>query len=174
MRALVAPLFLILAMAGCGSDDSSDGGNEPEPAYPLAAGSYTVSGGFDGLAPSAASFTGTVVVTQASRDAAPLGGNASITATVGGTVFPVTGPMIEASITTAGVMTFVLGGEGVTWSFTGTLAGTTVAGRHTLSDGVDSFSGNWSMTRAAGATQALFAVARVAPADIVAALRALH
>jgi hypothetical protein len=173
MRALLTRIVCLGLVAGCGGDSGDD--NEPEPAYPAAAGSYTVSGGFDGLTPAQANFTGTVALTQASRDAAPLGGSANITATISGNVFPINGPVSGASITTAGVLTLVLdGGGGAAWNFTGTLAGTNASGRHTLTDGFASYSGNWSMARAAATVQSQPAAPQAAPASLHNLLRALR
>ena len=91
---------------------------------------------------------------------------------MGGDVFPINGALSNASITTAGVMTFVLDGGGVDWTFTGNLNGSTVSGRHTLSDGVDAFSGNWSMTRAATVrAPAARASTALQPSDLHQALR---
>ena len=111
------------------------------------AGTYAISGGFDGFTSAQASFAGTVSLAQASRESPALTGNFNVTATIGGDVFLLTGSLQGATVTTARVISFASGDGSAVWSFSGTVSGTTVTGRHTLSDGTDSFSGNWSMQR---------------------------
>lgn len=137
-------LMFASVLVACGGDDS---GPQPEPAYANAAGVYTISGTFDGIPSADASFTGSITITQASREAPALGGTGSITATIAGDVFPVSSSLSDATLTTNGQITFVMGGGGVGWSFAGQLSGNTAGGRHTLTDGSSSFSGDFSMTR---------------------------
>lgn len=145
--------YLVLAglvmLAACGGDDSSA---PQEPTYPAASGTYAVSGGFDGATPQEASFAGTVSVTQASRENPGLTGNFNVTATIGASVFVLAGSLQSATITTAGVISFLVGDSEASWSFSGTQSGTSFSGRHTLTDGVDAFSGSWSMQRTGNLT----------------------
>ncbi len=62
-------------------------------------------------------------------------------------VRPGGGAADQATATTAGVLSFADGDASTLWSFSGTLSGTSVSGRHTLTDGTDAFSGNWSAQR---------------------------
>jgi hypothetical protein len=137
-------LAALVVLAACGGDNSSE---PQEPTYPAAAGTYAISGGFDGLTSQQANFSGTLTVGQTSRENPALTGNFNVTATIDGSVFVLTGPLESATITTAGVISFIVGGSSTAWSFSGTMSGTSVSGRHTLTDGIDALSGNWSMQR---------------------------
>jgi len=145
-------LAALVVLAGCGGDSSS---GPDEPTYPAAAGTYAISGSFDGLTPQQANFSGTLTVAQASREAPALTGNFNVTATIGGDVFVLAGTLQSATITTAGVISFATGDAGAAWSFSGTMSGTSVSGRHTLTDGTDAFSGNWSAQRTGNLVAAL-------------------
>ena len=131
----------LLTSASCGGGDAA-GPNLP---YPAVAGVYQIDGGFDGATRSQASFTGSLTLVQATRTQATLTGTASITATINGQVLSVSDtPFSSASVTPAGVITFVFAETGVSWTFTGTLSGKIITGRHTLTDGTTTISGDWT------------------------------
>lgn len=145
-----APLLLTTLAIACGGDSPA----APSEPYPAAAGSYAVTATFDDLASAVASGTGTLTFTQTSRQVGTLGGTMSLTTNIGGSVTQISG-LNNPSITTAGAVTFSIGqGSSVSWIFNGTLSGTSMTGRHTISDGTTSFSGDWTATRV-GANPAL-------------------
>jgi hypothetical protein len=169
MRAVV--LLVSLAVIGCGGGDS----NAPNPAFPDAAGVYSVSGDFDGLTPAEASFVGTVTLTQASREGGTLGGSASITATVGSDAATASDDALDqASVSQTGALAFTLVDQSGTWTFTGTLSGNSITGgRHTLNvPGSGTISGNWTGTRTAAS--ALVMSPRGTATDLRALARALQ
>jgi hypothetical protein len=152
MRGVV--LLVALVAVGCGGGDS----NAPNPAFPDAAGTYNVSGGFDDTPSADASFVGTVTLTQASRSQSTLGGSASLTATIGGDVLAATDDALDqASITSTGALTFTLIDPSGSWTFTGNLSGNSITGgRHTITvPGTGSISGNWTATRTTSTTTAM-------------------
>ncbi len=167
LSGVLLPLTLLTA---CGGDS-----NEPEDPFPDAAGVYQVSGGFDDIPSNVGSFQGTLELTQASRSSGTLQGSAAIVATLEGDVFNLSDPAIaSANVSPSGVLSFTMVGAAATWTFSGTLSGTTItAGRHTLSDGVQSFSGNWQGNRSSGsANGAAPAVRRLPLATLGQRLRA--
>jgi hypothetical protein len=146
-------IFLALVVVGCGGDSSA-----PSPAFPDAAGVYNVSGDFDGTPSEEASFTGTVTLTQASRDQGALGGSASMTAKFGSDAATASDDALDqASVSTAGAITFTLVDPSGSWTFTGTLAGNSITGgRHTLDvPGTGTISGNWTASRTTSSTSAM-------------------
>ena len=150
MRLALSGVLLTLALLpACGGGDS----NEPEDPFPDAAGVYQVTGGFDDLPSNVGSFTGTLEITQASRSSGTLGGSAAILATIDGQVFNISDPALDdANVSPSGVVSFTIV-QGGTWTFSGTLAGNSITtGRHTLSAGGESFSGNWQANRTTGAS----------------------
>ena len=167
LSGVLLPLTLLTA---CGGDS-----NEPEDPFPDAAGVYQVSGGFDDIPSNVGSFQGTLELTQASRSSGTLQGSAAIVATLEDDVFNLSDPAIaSANVSPSGVLSFTMVGAAATWTFSGTLSGTTItAGRHTLSDGVQSFSGNWQGNRSSGsANGAAPAVRRLPLATLGQRLRA--
>jgi hypothetical protein len=150
MRALVCATLLSVSLLGCGGDS-----NGPDEAFPDAAGVYNVTGSFDDLPSSVAHFEGTLTITQASRETGTLGGSAAYLATIGGDVFNLADDAINgAAISPTGVISFTLVDPSGSWTFTGTLSGTTIIdGRHTISDGSSSYSGAWSATTATAGIQ---------------------
>lgn len=130
------------ALYGCGGDSLSS--NEP---FPDASGSYNLEGGFDGLTRNEASFSGSLTLTQASRQSGTLGGTVTLTLTISGDVNTLSDvPVQSASVTPGGVVSFRLGSTaaGGSWTFSGTRSGGTVTGRHSLTDGANTFSGDWT------------------------------
>ena len=150
MRALVCATLLSVGLLGCGGDSSG-----PDAAFPDAAGVYNVTGSFDDLSTSVAHFEGTLTLTQPSRETGTLGGSAAYLATIGDEVFNLTDNAIDdASISPTGVISYTLADPSGSWTFTGTLSGTTIIdGRHTISDGSVSYSGAWSATTATASVQ---------------------
>jgi hypothetical protein len=149
MRPALSGLLLALSLLpACGGDST-----EPEEPFPDAAGVYQVSGGFDGIPSSVGSFSGTLEITQATRSSGTLQGSAAILATIDDNVFNINDPVLSgANVSPAGVLSFTMADNSGTWTFTGTLSGNTItAGRHTLSAGGESLSGNWQGSRAATA-----------------------
>jgi hypothetical protein len=136
---LVVSSLIVVAACGGGGDATA-----PGPAFPDVSGSYNVTGGFDGAPTSQASFSGTLTLTQASRESGTLGGTFAITAIIGEQAFAGVSALTEASVTEAGAVTFKLGGSDTAWTFTGTKAGDVISGRHTLSDGATVISGSWT------------------------------
>ena len=134
----------LVVLAACGGESPSA---PKEPTYPAVAGTFAVSGGFDGLTLQQANFAGTAVFAQANRESPNLTGTLNVTANVNGSVFLIAGPVQAATVTAARVLSFAVGDASGQWTFSGTMSGTTASGRHTLTDGTDSFSGNWSMQR---------------------------
>jgi hypothetical protein len=150
MRALVCATLLSVSLLACGGDS-----NGPDPVFPDAAGVYNVSGSFDDLASSVAHFEGTLTVTQASRESGTLGGSAAYLTTIGDDVFNVTDDAINgAAVSPTGVISYTLVDPSGSWTFTGTLSGTTITnGRHTISAGSSSYSGAWSAATATASIQ---------------------
>jgi hypothetical protein len=136
---LAAASLIIVAACGGGGDAAA-----PSPAFPDVSGVYYVSGGFDGTPASEASFTGTLTLTQASRESGTLGGTFVVTAIINGQVLAETPTLAEAAVTQNGAVTFKVAEGGITWTFTGTLAGKVISGRHTFIDGSTTHSGNWT------------------------------
>jgi hypothetical protein len=150
MRALMCATLLSVGLLGCGGDSSG-----PDEVFPDAAGVYNVTGSFDDLPSSVAHFEGTLTLTQASRESGTLGGSAAYLATIGDDVFNLTDDAINgAAISPTGVISYSLVDPSGTWTFTGTLSGTTIInGRHTISGGSSSYSGGWSATTATASIQ---------------------
>ncbi len=150
--------FALLASA-CGGGDS----NEPEDPFPDAAGVYQISGGFDGIPSNVGSFSGTLEITQATRSSGTLQGTAAILATIDGDVFNLSDPVLDgANVSPTGALSFTMADNSGTWTFTGTLSGNTISGgRHTLSAGSESISGNWQGTRAGSGVVARSVASRV-------------
>ena len=157
---LRASLLLALLAVGCGGGDSTD----PADPFPDASGVYQVSGGFDGLSSGEASFEGTLTLEQASQESGALTGSASFVATIGTDVFSLSDDdLSNATVSTAGVVSFTMVGGG-TWTFTGTLvSGDLAQGRHTLSAGSESASGDWTGTRVGAARASRAAAIRTDP-----------
>lgn len=133
------------ALLGCG-DDSSGGG--PNQFFPDVAGTYVVSGTFDGISEANASFTGTVTVEQESLESSLLTGTGTIQLTDSTRNLTVTGDLEDASVTLAGIVVFTISGAaGATWEFSGERGGDVLEGDHTLTDGTGSHSGPWSGER---------------------------
>jgi hypothetical protein len=143
MRALVCATLLAGSLLGCGGDSSG-----PNDVFPNADGVYNTSGSFDGLPTSDASFAGTLTLNQASQASGDITGSAAYLVTISGQVFNINGALTGAAISPTGIVTYSLTSGG-TWTFTGTLAGTSlVNGRHSLSTSSGSVSGSWNATRA--------------------------
>jgi hypothetical protein len=143
----MASILLGLSLAGCGGDGGANTG--PDDPFPDVAGVYNVHGGFDGLTNDEATFVGSLVLTQASRQTGELTGTMSVTATINGQVITAGNVQIlSASVSPSGTVSFQLGrlSTGGSWTFSGTSAGETITGRHTLTDGSSSFSGDWTAT----------------------------
>jgi hypothetical protein len=136
---LVASCLIIVAACGGGSDATA-----PEP-FPDVSGVYNVTGTFDDIPASQGSFSGTLTLTQNSRQEGTLGGTFAVTVTINGNVLTGTPSLQQASVSPVGVVSFILSDGGIeTWTFSGTRSGAIISGRHTLSDGTSQFSGNWT------------------------------
>jgi hypothetical protein len=131
------------AVLGCG-DDSSSGG--PNDLFPDVAGVYAIQGGFDGVPPAEASFTGSVTIEQASLESSLLTGTADITLTTdAGNLVITDAELQDASVTLAGVVDFTVESQAnnATWRFTGERGGDVLEGDHTLTQGSNSQTGTW-------------------------------
>jgi hypothetical protein len=138
-----AALLCLTALYGCGGGDNLS----PSEPFPDVSGSYNVEGGFDGATRSEASITGSLTLTQASRQSGTLGGTATLTFNISGDITTVSDvPLQDASVTPGSVVSFRLGSsaQGVTWTFTGNRAGKTITGRHTLATTSGTVSGDWT------------------------------
>jgi hypothetical protein len=135
-------LLGLVALIGCGGDNTA-----PAPAYPAVGGTYSISGTFDAFTAQQANFTGTTTLGQASRDNPTLTGSLNVSVTINGDVFLIAEPIQGATVTPAGVLSFAIVDPSAQWSFNGTMSGTAASGRHTLTNGTDNASGNWSMQR---------------------------
>jgi hypothetical protein len=135
------------AVIACG-DDTSGGG--PNDLFPDVAGVYAIEGTFDAVPPEDASFTGTVTIEQESLESSLLTGTADITLTADAGNLVINDAELEsASVTLSGVVEFLVSSpaDNVTWSFTGERAGDILEGRHTLTQGSESQTGDWSGER---------------------------
>ncbi len=135
------------AVIACGDDNTSGGPND---LFPDVAGVYDVQGEFDAFPPEDASFTGAVTLQQASLESSILTGTADITLTAdAGNLVINDAELVEATVTLAGVVEFAVENpaDNVTWAFSGERAGDFLEGRHTLAQGSESQSGDWSGER---------------------------
>ena len=145
MRSYVLAGFVLLS-AACGGD--STGPDDDDPPFPAVAGTYNLTATFDELPPADANVTGSIIINQPSREVGNLTGTADITLEIVGDVSHQVFTISSATVTPAGTVSFTLTeASDATWTFSGTVTGTTWSGRHTLSDGVDSFSGDFTATR---------------------------
>lgn len=135
-------LSLALTLAACGGGDSS---GPSEPTFPAVAGTYILSGQFDGVSTSDASFTGTLRLNQPSRESGTLSGTLNIQLRIGSAVDAAEGPLDLATLAPDGGITFKTEGSTGSWTFTGNIDGNGVAsGRHTInSEEIGLVSGNW-------------------------------
>ena len=135
------------AVIACGDDNSGGGPND---LFPDVAGVYQIDGQFDGIPPGDASFTGAVTIEQESLESSLLTGSADITLTAdAGNLVINDAELQSASVTLAGVVDFTVESpaQNATWTFTGERAGDVLEGRHTLTQGSQSQSGDWSGSR---------------------------
>ena len=167
-RSSSGSVLATLALGACG--DSSG----PKDAFPDAEGVYEVTGTFDGIASSDAHFSGTLTLSQPTRAAGTLGGSAAYTATIGARTYDLSDDSLSgAFVSSDGAVTYTMGEASATWTFTGRLSGSSIMdGRHTLSEGSGSVSGDWSAIRATTASRALPAM-RPAPKALTALARRL-
>ncbi len=160
-------------LAACGGDSAGP----DDPTYPAVGGIWEFHATFDGLSASQAFVTGSIALTQPSREQPTLGGTWQLTATVGGDIFAGQGTVSQGSVTSTGQLTLTLIEPGAieTWTMTGTVVGTSAQGRFTLSDGFDALSGNWTGTRVtAGNAPALTAGDGTPRSPIIPAIRQLR
>ena len=143
----VVAILLTIGSSGCGGGGGDS--TAPDDSFPDVAGVYDIQGWFDGLTNGEASFVGSLTVDQASRQNGELTGTLSATAAINGKVITAGNvPIQSASVTPAGTVSFQVGSlsNGGSWTFNGTASGETISGRHTLTDGSLSFSGDWIAT----------------------------
>ena len=150
-RAILMLSFLAIACSsGDNNDDDGDPtGPNPPPTtpFPAVSGAFAITATFDALPSAVAAATGTVTFTQPSRQVGMLSGSANVLANINGDVFQIQG-MNNPSVTESGAITFSVGqSASATWVFTGTVSGTTMTGRHTLTGSSGGQSGPWSATR---------------------------
>ena len=135
------------AVIACG-DDTSGGG--PNDQFPDVAGVYTIQGEFDAVPPEDASFIGTVTIEQESLESSLLTGTADITLTATAENLVINDAELQdASVTLAGEVEFTVPSteDNLTWTFSGERAGDILEGRHTITQGSGSQSGDWSGSR---------------------------
>jgi hypothetical protein len=144
MRISFLSIVTGFALAGCGGDSTG-----PKDVFPQAKGVYAVNGGFDGISTSDAHFSGTLTLTQISRETGTLGGSATYTVIIGSKSYDFNEDSLsDATVSANGVVTYTMGEGGSTWTFTGTLSGASIVnGHHTLAESSGSVSGAWSATR---------------------------
>ena len=134
-------LLVLTLTAGCGGGDS----NEPNDPFPDASGIYSINGGFDDIE---LTFTGTLEVSQSSRQGGSLTGTLEVVDPDGDSF---TRTLENASVSAVGVLEFAIADPSATWTFTGRLSGDSIThGRHTISDGAQSISGSWQAAIARG------------------------
>lgn len=178
-RRFALGLSLVLA-AACGGKDSTGPTTTPPPAFPAVGGIYSFSATFDGFTFAQAHAAGSITLGQVSRDVGTLTGSIDFTTTIGGAVNHGIVTLSNASVTPQGVVSFIGSDTQASWTFTGTVSGLTVTGRHTLTDGVSSFSGDWTATRPSTATAQLSASAAPSAAptgrvdDVIGALTTIR
>ncbi len=146
MRTLAAVLAALTL--ACGGDST-----EPEPPFPAVAGVYNVTGRFNNLPGN--TFSGTLSLTQASRDAGSLTGSIALVLHSQEGVFAISSETLSAaSVSTTGVLWFAIPGAIANWTFTGTKGPTGISsGQHILSDGTNHLSGTWEATEASSAVR---------------------
>jgi hypothetical protein len=133
------------AVIACGDDDSGGG---PTDLFPDVAGNYVIAGQFDGVDPSEAAFTGTVLIEQESLESSILTGRANITITGSeGTVNVVDAELLDAGVDLGGNVSFHLEQGTLAWNFLGERAGDVLAGTHTLTLEAETRIGTWSGQR---------------------------
>jgi hypothetical protein len=158
MRLALGGVLLTIALLGCGGDS-----NDPDEPFPDVAGVYEIEGTLDDLPANVAHFEGTMELTQASRESGDLEGSLDVLATIDADIFNISDDNLSpASVSPSGVIAFTAADPSETWTFSGTASGNSIInGRHTLSDGNNSFSGPWRADVAASV-----GAIRVAPSDI--------
>ena len=146
-RSVTATLVCLSAAYACGGGDSL----ESEP-FPAAAGVYNVTGRFDDLPSATSYFTGTLTLTQVSRQSGDLAGSMSLVLRVEDEIINVSGAVSSATVAPDGALAFELRDGTNSWTFTGTkISGGIGSGRYTLSDETHNFSGGWEATQVATA-----------------------
>ena len=140
----VACALVTALLVGC----SSDSNGPDDGAFPSVAGSYTVGATFDGVTTAVARGSGTLTLVQP-NNGSTLTGTADMTLRLNGQDFAVLG-VSQASVTEAGVVSFVIGTGSSTWDFTGTVNGTSLSGRHEISTSSGPVDGPWNATRTSG------------------------
>lgn len=133
------------AVIACGDDDSGGG---PTDLFPDVAGTYVIAGQFDGVDPSEAAFTGTILIEQESLESSILTGTANITITGSeGTVNVVDAELLDAAVDLGGNVSFHLQQGAVSWNFLGERAGDVLEGTQTLTLDSETRIGSWSGER---------------------------
>ena len=131
-------------MLACGGYDDPAG-----PQFPSVAGTYAITGTFDDLP--GATVSGPLTLVQADRSTGALSGTVTLTLrTSSGTSSTASG-LFDATVTTAGNITFSVGapsGGSSSWTFTGPVtASGVVGGRHTLRGVCGTCPGPWAATK---------------------------
>ncbi len=151
---IIASSLVAVSLSGCGGGKDNTGPN----AFPDISGVYSLQGGLDGLTSDEAAFVGTLILSQASTETGNLSGSLTMTITAQGQVNSIgEAPLQSASVTQEGAVSFRLGpNPAAGWTFSGAVAGETITGRHTLTDGQTvAFTGNWSATTGTEGTGSL-------------------
>jgi hypothetical protein len=150
-----AVILLALSLGGCGGGDSTGPGD----AFPSVAGTYSISGRFDGLTAEQGAFVGSLILEQPSQQSAALSGSLTITITSDGQVSALgSTPLQLAKVSQQGAVSFRTGSSVASWSFTGSVAGETISGRHNLAGPSAAFPGDWSATTGSQGTGSVIIV----------------
>jgi hypothetical protein len=142
-HALAAGVAILLA--ACGGDDGPTA-----PSFPAVAGTYQLTGSFDGFTTTQAYVSGAITLTQPDRSTGLLNVLGSLTARAGTTIVTVS-QFGSATVDNGGRVIFQVAGLSTTesWIFDGNLSsdGLHIGGRHTLTSSSGSSSGNFTASR---------------------------
>ena len=150
-RSVLGSCLVILAACGGGDSAGPTPTPDPTPAYPAVGGTYNVTALFDQLTYANAHVIGVITLVQPSRSVRTLTGDLDFTLTVNGNSNHWAMTFDSAWVSTAGAIMFSASNGPDTWIYSGRLSGTTIIGRHTLTDGVNPISGDWNGSRSATA-----------------------
>ena len=133
----------VAAMLACGGDDPAG------PQFPSVAGTYAITGTFDDLP--GATVSGPLMLLQADRTSGALTGTVTLTLRTASGASSSASGLFDATVTTAGIVTFSVGapsGGSSSWTFTGPVTATgVVGGRHTLRGVCGTCPGSWAATK---------------------------
>ena len=174
-RSVLGVFLSILAACGGGDTAGPTPTPEPTPTYPSVAGTYNFPALFDQLTYADAHVIGVITLVQPSRNARTLTGDFDFVMTVDGQSHHWAVSFDSAWVSTGGTILFSASNGPETWTYTGTLTGTAVAGRHTLTGDGAPITGDWTGSRSATASAQMSRAAVPArPADLHDLIEALR